>query len=218
MDTSSAVADLQSHWHTLCDLDRARAVQAVHLAGVSLKDLAPELNCSATLLSHLLRALQASAKDRELARSGEISTRELVRRAGSSGTRSTLRRREAIAFELERAALLASEAITKWLDEEKVAGSDREQVIVQACLHLTSADKLDLGSLGATLPDLPVNEVIRLFRPALLQTDEEQTVARFARWLGLWTLHWISDDRVRARALELAGGEKIKTSRRLGPR
>jgi hypothetical protein len=105
-------------------------------------------------------------------------------------------------------------ADTKWLDEEKVADSDREQVIMQACLHLTNADKPDLGSLGTALPDIPVNEVIRLFRPVLLETDEEQTVARFARWLRLWALHWISDDRVRARALELARDERIKTSHR----
>jgi hypothetical protein len=69
-------------------------------------------------------------------------------------------------------------------------------------------------ALGAALPDIPVNEVINLFRPVLLETDEEQTVARFAWWLRVLALHWISDDRVRARALKLARDERIKISHR----
>lgn len=145
----------------------------------------------------------APAEDRELARWGVISTRELVRRSRSSGAGSTSRRREAIAFEREHAAFLASQAITKWLDEEEIAGADREQVIEQAFLHLADADKSAVGSLAADLPDIPLKEIIRMFRPALLETDEDWTVALFAQWLALWTLHGILDDRVRARALEL---------------
>jgi hypothetical protein len=71
-------------------------------------------------------------------------------------------------------------------------------------LHLADADKSAVGSLAADLPDIPLKEIIRMFRPALLETDEDWTVALFAQWLALWTLHGISDDRVRARALELA--------------
>jgi hypothetical protein len=82
-DTGSAIADLQSHWHALCDLDRARAVQSIHQDGMSLRALAPQLNCSPSLLSHLLWAAQAPTEDRELARCGEMSTRELARRAGT---------------------------------------------------------------------------------------------------------------------------------------
>ena len=215
-DISSAVADLRSQWYTLCDLDRARAVQAILQAGMRLRELAPQLNCSPSLLSYLLRAAMAPAEDRELARSGEISTRELVRRAGSSGTRSTLLRREAIAFELERTALLASEAITKWLDEEEIAGADREQVIEQAFLHLADADKSAVGSLAADLPDIPLKEIIRLFRPALLETDEDRTVALFAQWLALWTLHGISDDRIRAGRLNSRATSNSGAPRRLG--
>jgi len=38
-DSSSAVADLRSRWHALCDLDRARAAQSMREAGVSLREL-----------------------------------------------------------------------------------------------------------------------------------------------------------------------------------
>jgi lambda repressor-like predicted transcriptional regulator len=41
---SSAAAGLQSQWHTLHDLDRARAVNAIHQAGTSLRELAKTLN------------------------------------------------------------------------------------------------------------------------------------------------------------------------------
>lgn len=111
-DTRCTVADLRSRLHTLCDLDRARAVQSLHQDGMTLRAIASQLNCSPSLLSHLLRAAQASAEDRELARCGEIGTRELARRAGSSGTRSTSMQREAVAFDLERAATQASQSIT----------------------------------------------------------------------------------------------------------
>lgn len=210
MDSSSAVVELQSRWHALCDLDRARAVQAIHQAGVSLQDLAVELNCSASLLSHLLHAAEAPVEDRELARLGEISTRELVRRACPSGMSSAHRQREAIAFERECAGIQAARTITRWLDKEKVPIADRNQVIGQACSQFVDSDKSALGPLGAALPDIPLGEVIRLFRPALLGTDEDCTVAWYARWLALWTLHGILDDEIRARSLELARGEGIK--------
>jgi hypothetical protein len=42
-DTASAVADLQQKWNELHDLDRARAVHAIHQAGVSFRQLAKAL-------------------------------------------------------------------------------------------------------------------------------------------------------------------------------
>lgn len=203
-DTRSDIGDLQSRWRTLCDLDRARAVQSIHRADVSLRELASHLNCSPSLLSHLLRAAGAPALDRELARSGEISTRELVRRARISANRSRSIYGEAIAFDREYAVIQASHAITKWFDEQKVESTDREQVIEQACSCQASDNMPDLGSLGAYLPDIPLDEVIRLFRPAHIENDRNRSVSWFAEWLALWTLHGVLDDRVRTRALELA--------------
>lgn len=116
--------------------------------------------------------------------------------------------RQAIEFDRERAAAQACQAIWQWFDRESVADAAREQVIAQARLHLLTADKSTVGSLEADLPDIPLDEVIRLFRPADLGTSDDRTAAWFARWLALWTLHRIPDDRVRARALELAGGEQ----------
>ncbi len=171
---------------------------------MSLRELAPHLNCSPSLLSYLLRAARASAEDRELARSGAISTRELVRRTGSSAARARSIHGEAIAFDCECAAVQAGQAITNWFDEEKVASADRQQVIAQACSYQASAEMPDLGSLEAYLPDIPLDEVIRLFRPDHIETDGNPSVAWLAEWLALWTLHGVLDDSVRIRALKLA--------------
>jgi hypothetical protein len=70
-DRSATVADLRSRWHTLCDLDRARAAQSIHQAGESLAELAPQLNCFRSLLSYLIRAALAPVEDREFARLGQ---------------------------------------------------------------------------------------------------------------------------------------------------
>jgi len=206
-DTRSAVADLRSRWQTLCDIKRARAVQSLRQDGMTLRALAPQLNCSPSLLSHLLRAGQARVEDRELARCGAISTRELVRRAGSSGIRNASTQHEGVAFDRERAATQARRAITRWLDEEKIAIVDRDRVIEQARLQLVNADRSAVGPMGADLPDIPIEEVIRLFRPAHLDGDQDRSAAWFAQWLAHWTLYGILDDGVRARALELACNE-----------
>ena len=48
-DTASAIADLQQKWNDLKDVDRARAVHAIQLAGTSLRALAKALNCKPIL-------------------------------------------------------------------------------------------------------------------------------------------------------------------------
>lgn len=159
------------------------------------------------MLSYLLRALQAPIEDRELARLGNITTRELARRARSSGARQNSIQREAVAFDRECAAVRSANAIQVWFDQQKVPSADREQIIDQASLLQVSVKKVDLGSLEASLPDIPLTVIIRLLRPADLPTDENHTILWFARWLSDWTHHGILDETVRVRALELARGE-----------
>jgi hypothetical protein len=47
----------------------------------------------------------------------------------------------------------------------------------------------DLGSLGAYLPDIPLDEVIRPFRPADIENDGNRSVAWFAEWLARYEMH-----------------------------
>ncbi len=63
------------------------------------------LNCSPSLLTHLLQAGQAPLEDRALARQGVLSTRALVRRAKAVGIRRTALHREEIAYEREQLAM-----------------------------------------------------------------------------------------------------------------
>ena len=203
-ESNSTVADLQSRWHALCDLDRARAVQSMRQTGMSLRELASHLNCFASLLSYLLRAASAPAEDRELARSGEISARELVRRAVSSGSRPASIAREALAFDCECAAIQASRAIANWLDEQKITDADQAKVIDEARLLNVHADEIALGSLEAYIPDIPLDEVIRMVRPGNREPDREHSVGWYSEWLGRWTAHWVRDDALRFRALEIA--------------
>ena len=85
--TSFSVADLQSQWHKLPDLDRARAVYEIKQSGVSTRQIALQLHLSESLLRHLLSALLAPREDRFLASQGKISTNELVRRHKAAGIR-----------------------------------------------------------------------------------------------------------------------------------
>jgi lambda repressor-like predicted transcriptional regulator len=122
---SSLIADLQTSWYSLHDLDRAQELKSIHQSGVSLRVLSSALNCSPSLLSHLLQAGQAPPEDCLLARQGLLSTRALVRRARTVGARRTALHREEIAYERELAALRFSQAIGRWLDEKGVESADR---------------------------------------------------------------------------------------------
>jgi len=104
-DTNFAITDLQSRWHTLNDLDRAQAIKPIHQSGMSLRNLASRLNCSPSLLTHLLQAAQAPIEDQVLAGQGALSTRALWRAAKALGARRIALHPEEIAFERERAAV-----------------------------------------------------------------------------------------------------------------
>jgi transposase-like protein len=206
-EDNPAVADLRSRWHTLCDLDRAREVQAVHQAGMSLRELAGQLDCSRTLLSRLLRALMAPPEDLARARQIPISTRELARRAGTSSARATTRHNEAIAFELERAAMQGSQTILSWLSEEGVAIADWKQIVELARVHLAHTGKAAGNEQEGILTRMLFDEVGRQSRPGQIETDRNHFILWSALRLALWILRRIPDRQGRARAFELALGD-----------
>ena len=71
MSNTLSIAQLQSDWFKLSDLDRARAVLTIHQSGISIRKIAAQLQLSESLLRHLLLALRAPACDRDLARQGQ---------------------------------------------------------------------------------------------------------------------------------------------------
>jgi hypothetical protein len=78
------------------------------------------------------------------------------------------------------------------------------QIAERARLLNVHADEVALGSLEAYIPDIPLDEVIRIVRPGGQEPDGEHSAAWYSAWLGRWTAHWILDDVVRSRALEIA--------------
>ena|ERR1035441_10211288 len=209
-NSSSVVADLQSKWHTLHDLDRARAVYAIHLAGMSLRALAKALNCSPSLLRHLLAALQAPVLDRALARAGQISTRELARRARAAGIRRTAMRQEVLDIERERAARAGSRATCDWLAAENIPGSYGEQIVEEARRQLAIAEESGKLPRGAAPPDTPISEIIQRCKPAPLKDDSITSSAWYAHWLARWAFYAFPDVQVRLPALDLALEEQFK--------
>jgi hypothetical protein len=207
---SSAIAELQASWHTLVDLDRGRAVLNIHRNGISLRELARKLNCNESLLRRLLKAIQAPVEDQLLARQVKITTNELIRRAKAAGIRRTANEHEALEFERTKDAVRGSKAICAWLVKEQVSGGLAEQILCDAQRQLAVAEQNNRFPRGAASPDLPVEEVIRMCKPAGPTTDAVNLVARFAYWLALWAYYAIIDSCVRYRAFELALNAQFK--------
>jgi len=201
--TSSAIADLQSQWYTLHDLDRASAVFTIHQAGTSLRELAKALNCSASLLRHLLETLQAPHVDRLLARQYNISTNELVRRARAAGMRRSNMHREAREFERKQAARQGCSIICNWLTDEGIAKSYGEQIVDEARRLFAQAEQTGKFPKDAAPLDMPTEQIIQRCRPAELKSDSMSFIARYAWWLARWSFYAMTDVSVRDRALEL---------------
>jgi AraC-like DNA-binding protein len=208
-DISAAISNLQSQWHTLPDLDRARTVHAIHQSG-SLRSLAEALNCSPSLLSHLLTAMQAPPEDRFLARQGTISTNEVVRRARATGIRRTSMHREAREFERTQEALKGCRTICDWLRSECIQGPGGEQIVEQARRLLAIAEQTGQFSRDAATADMPTTTIIEMCRPAEPKADAISPVAWFGGWLARWVYYAMTDPRVRDNAIDLAFNEQFK--------
>jgi len=202
--SASAVTDLQSHWPTLSDLDRASAVFTIHQAGTSLREVAKALNNSESLLRHLLTALQAPIEDRYLARQGKISTRELARRAKVAGTRSATKHHEQIELERAQRALQGCRTICNWLAAEEMPGSYGEQIVDEARRLFARAEQDRKFPKGAAPTDMPTAEIIQRCRPAEAKNNSTSFIARYAWWLALWVFYSMTDAIARDHALQLA--------------
>jgi len=191
--TSSAVADLQSQWHTLPDLDRAKAVLAIKQSGISTRQIAQHLDCSDSLL-----------------RQGKISTNELVRRSKAAGIRRTAMHRETREFERTQASRRACKKICDWLAAEQMSGPYGEQIVNGARHLFAKAEQDGKFPKDAAPTDMPTAEIIKRCRPAELKTDAISFVARHAWWLARWAYYAFTDTSVRDTALDLALDEQFR--------
>ena len=196
-DASVAISNLQSRWQKLTDLDRARGVYAIHRAGTSLRALAKALNCSPSLLRHLLTALQAPAEDRSLALKGKISTNQLARRAKAAEA-------QRVAEHHAQEARKGCRVICDWIRSEGISGSYGESIVTEARRLLAVAESNRKLPKGAASPDMPVAEIIRRCRPAGPVPDNAEFSSWAAHWLFLWTFYSMPESDVRLQAIDLA--------------
>lgn len=209
-ETSPAVADLQNKWSTLNELDRARAVNAIHQAGTSLRSLAKALKCSPSLLRRLLDLLKAPLEDQLLARQGKISSNELVRRSKTAGTLRAARDREVLERKCTAAAQQGCKDICEWLKKENIAEVTGENIVEEARLQLARTEEEGKLPQSAAPPDMPVAEIIRRLRPVEPRPHEISKVGWYAFWLACWTINAMPDSAVRDKALNLALDVQIK--------
>jgi len=129
MTLISTISELKANWINLHDLDRAKAIRTIHIAGISIRQIANQLQMGESSLRRLLVALDAPIADKFLARKGKLTTNELVRRSKAAGLKRVALHREEIALEQAREALKAAGTICEWLRNKGVGGSFGEQII-----------------------------------------------------------------------------------------
>ncbi|MGA8086906.1 MAG: hypothetical protein WCA10_06340 [Terracidiphilus sp.] len=203
-DNSGPISTLQSKWGSLHDLDRAQRVRALRRSGTSLNKLAKAVQCSPSLLRHLLEALEAPRADQLLARDGKLTTNQLVRCAKAAKAAQKAREGEALALKQAQASIRGCKEICDWLTRESFPGSYGEQIIIEAQRELAYAEQNGKLPKGAAPAALPVTEIIQRCRPAELKTDAITPIAWFGHWLALWAFYLMPDSLVRYRAFESA--------------
>ena len=198
------IHQLQNNWAKLGDLDRAKAVKTIHRSGMSIRNIATQLNCSDALLRHLLIALDAPIEDRVLAREGKISTNELVRRAKAAGLRHEAQHHEEVALDRERAARQAAKKIMNWLAGNSLGARSCERVIEDVRWEYALRDsRKDLPpspkNLEIALPDL-----IDRCRPEFPRGDNADDLNWYRDWLCRWIYYAFPVPYIRDTALDIA--------------
>jgi transposase-like protein len=201
---TSSISQLQANWFQLHDLDRAQAVAAIRRSGISIRKIARDLKFSPSLLRHLLLALKAPAEDQDLARHGQISTRELVRRAKAASTRRAQRHREVVALERDEAARKETDLICNWLLQTGLHGPSCVMIVDEVRRRLATDEAAGIVPKVSKPLDLPIHEIIRRRRPDDLKDPTMDTISWHAEWLLRWAFCAFPDEQVRWTALDIA--------------
>jgi hypothetical protein len=202
MINAPAIAQLQSDWFKLSDLDRASAVLNIKQSGISIRKVADQLQLSEPLLRHLLQALQAPVSDQVLAREGKISTNELVRRAKAVCLRPSAQQREEIALERSLEPRKAADLICDWLLQTPLFGPARVMIVKEAQREFLTMKEAGFRPSLAAPSGMPTSQIIERVKPP---TDNRiDIVGWFAQWLCRWPFFAFPDEGLRDTALDLA--------------
>jgi len=204
MTLISTISELKANWINLHDLDRAKAIRTIHIAGISIRQIANQLQMGESSLRRLLVALDAPIADKFLARKGKLTTNELVRRSKAAGLKRVALHREEIALEQAREALKAAGTICEWLRNKGVGGSFGEQIIEEVRREFADRDFfLNLPS-APKAHEIPINTIIERSQPKRAIDDNADPINWYHEWLCRWAFFAFPDPEVRDTALDKA--------------
>ncbi len=205
----SAIAQLQSDWFSFSDLDRASALLVLKQSGISIRGVAAQLHLSESLLRRLLQALKAPACDLDLARKGNISTNELVRRAKSVSLPPSPQPREMDPLERVRQTRIAADLICEWLIQTELFAPARRAIVedVQRKFRLMRETGLHLPVVAHS--NTPISGIIKQTKPPA--DDRIHIVGWFAQWLLRWSFCAFPNEVIRDTALDLALQRQVGT-------
>ena len=187
-DASDAISDLQSNWDTLCDLDRARAVCAIHKTGTSLRNsrrpsnAAPLYSVISSKHSELRRKTSSShakASSPPTNSSADPERRESPARLGNATHSNS---------SVPRLSQKGCNAICDWIGAEGLSGPTGAQIIKEARWTLAVNEENKTLPRDAAPPGTPVSEIIRRCRPAEPNTDAINDISWFGGWLSFGPL------------------------------
>lgn len=203
---SLSISQLKLKWSQRSDVDRALAVAAIRRSGTSIRQIARELERSESTLRHLLKTLEASADDQDLARRKQISTSELIRRGQVASLKRAEQHREMLEIKREESARKAADLICNWICEQHICGPDGELIIdeVRSKLDTLKDAGLRPHPLLARYRNSTMTQIIELSRPTEQANDDLPIDAHYVTWLLIWVCAAFPDAQVRDKALELA--------------
>ena len=186
------------------DVQRGEAL--LKLPGkISLRTLGERLPCSESHLRSLVCAGQAPLLDRILARAGEISTRELVKRSKAAAKTRAAADMKALDRERTKEAIKWCDVICEWLENEGLFCFEGEAIVAEARRELYEAECAGKLPKERLPMDTPVEEIILRSRPSPLEIHDPTSKAGwYGIWLTGWTYFAIANTVVRDWALDLA--------------
>lgn len=190
-DLSPAVADLQKAWLDLHDVDRADHVQQIMGAGVSGRALARALGCSEALIRYLRVAADASDADKQQARAGALTTRQLVEKAKSRRAELKMLEQAELEKQIQSEGEEAAGLILRWLYDHSLGFGHMEQIVDRANHML--AEKEWEGTLpkGHAPEGMPLEQIIAKCRLEDPEDERDGVMAteKYACWLYLWSFY-----------------------------
>jgi hypothetical protein len=191
-------------WLQLADVDRALAVAAIRRSGASIRQIARELGPNESNLRHLLKTLDGSLEDQDLARRGQISTTELIRRGQAANMQRAAQKDQELLSKRARSTRRGTDLICDWICEQQISGPDGELIIEEVRREFATRNQLNKNPEYPKRAAPPLPELIKRRRPERPLPKDESSIDWYHEWLFRWSFFAFRDAVVRDQALEKA--------------